>query len=67
MPIVGQLFTPEELARDLRFHELSPQERELILLIIADELRRADPNFRDAIRARILGLYALLRPGPPSP
>jgi hypothetical protein len=70
MALLGQLFTPEELARDLKFHELSPQERELILLAIADELRQADQKptgsqVRADMRARILQLFALLRPSAP--
>ena len=42
MAILSQLFTPEELARDLKLHELSPEEREMLRRAIGAELRDAD-------------------------
>jgi hypothetical protein len=63
MAILSQLFTPEELARDLQLHDLSPGERELLRLAIGAELGNVDPNVRDALRSRVRQVHALLRPG----
>jgi hypothetical protein len=41
-----KLFTPDDLLRGLRFHELSPQERKVDLVTIADACRQADPQVR---------------------
>jgi hypothetical protein len=62
MSILSQLFTPEELARDLQLHDLSPGERELLRLAIADELRNVGPIARDALRNRVRQVHDILRP-----
>jgi len=67
MGILSQLFTPEELARDLQLHDLSPGERELLRLAIGAELGNVDPNVRDALRNRVRQVHDLLRPGSTTP
>ena len=67
MSILSQLFTPEELARDLQLHDLSPGERELLRLAIGAELRNVAPNVSEALRNRVRQVHALLRPGSTTP
>jgi hypothetical protein len=63
MAFISQLFTPEELARDLQLHGLTPGELEMLRRALADELGKIDPGVRDTMRERVRQMYALLRPG----
>ena len=62
MAILSQLFTPEELARDLKLHELSPEEREVLRYAIGAELRDADQSVKDALRNRVRQVHTYMRP-----
>jgi DNA-binding protein YbaB len=62
MAILSQLFTPEELARDLKLHELSPEEQEMLRRAIGAELRDAAQSVKDALRNRVRQVHAHMRP-----
>jgi hypothetical protein len=64
MAILSQLFTPEELAGDLKWHELNAEEREMLRRALGAALRDATTIDKDALRKRVRDMYIILRPYP---
>ena len=62
MAILSQLFTPEELAGDLKWHELNAEEREMLRRALGAELRDADQRVKDALKNRVRQVHAYMRP-----
>jgi hypothetical protein len=58
-----QLFSEEELLRELQLLDLDPKELALLKAAIRHEIRHS-AQIRETLRARVRRVYAQLRPSP---